>query len=628
MLARIILSRQSNGPVKMGQADWATSKSLYRPSEQREATSGQQDNAEIRMQQLNVKLAAVIGVFAAAVCTVQAQPAREEYPVPAEAVVRDGVPQGSIEGPFEFRSKIFPGTVREYWVYVPAQYSEDKPACTMIVQDGLNRAKGWRLPQILDNMIHTGDIPVQIGIFVQHGIVPAPHENAQPRYNRSYEYDSLGDRYARFLIEELIPEVQKSWNISKDPNDRCLAGASSGGICAFNAAWERPDAFRRVLSTIGTFVGLRGADQFPVMVRKTEPIPLRVFLQDGSNDLDIYGGSWWHANQSMLSALQFSGYDVKHVWGEGGHNGKHGAAIMPEALRWIWRDYPEPVSLVSGEKRRTDLLIEGEDWEVVSSGHRFTEGPAVDSDGNLFFTDIPNNRIHRVDTSGQVTVFAEGTAKTNGLMFGADGWLYGCRTGDAQIVKYSPDGTMEIVVQGIPANDLIVLPDGNGYCTELNAGKVWRFWADGRKKVVGSGIARPNGLMTSPDQTLLTVSATGGRFCYSYQIQPDGDLSYGQTYGWLHVTDQLQSGADGMAVDTEGRMYVTTSVGLQVMDQLGRVHFIFRRPQNAWLSNVTFGGPDRQTLYVTCGDKVYKRRIRATGVNPWETPMKPPKPGL
>jgi gluconolactonase len=170
----------------------------------------------------------------------------ESYPVPPEAVIKAGVPQGKIEGPFSFRSEIYPGTERQYWVYVPAQYSPDKPACVTIVQDGLNRARGWRLPQILDNLIHDGSVPVQLGIFVNHGIVPEPTDNAQPRFNRSFEYDSLGDRYARFLIEELLPEVQKSWTVSDEPNDRCLAGASSGGICAFNAAWERPDAFRRV----------------------------------------------------------------------------------------------------------------------------------------------------------------------------------------------------------------------------------------------------------------------------------------------------------------------------------------------------------------------------------------------
>jgi enterochelin esterase-like enzyme len=248
------------------------------------------------------------------VCSAHAQ--EESWPVPLEAVEQAGVPKGKVEGPFEFKSSIFPGTVRQYWVYVPAAYDASKPPCLMIVQDGLGMASGWKLPTVLDNLIHAGRIPVQLGLFVNHGQVPAATDQAQPRFNRSFEYDGLGDRYARFLIEELLPEVRKTWAFSDNPDDRCIAGASSGAICAFNAAWEQPDAFRRVFGTIGTYVALRGGDQFPGLVRKVENKPLRIFLQDGSRDLDIYAGSWWHANQAMLSALQYAGYDVKHVWGD------------------------------------------------------------------------------------------------------------------------------------------------------------------------------------------------------------------------------------------------------------------------------------------------------------------------
>lgn len=556
-------------------------------------------------------------------------PAQEEsYPTPPEAEVREGVPQGRVEGPFEFRSQIFPGTVREYWVYVPAQYDAAKPPCLMIVQDGLGRAKDWRLPTVLDNLIHAGEVPVQLGIFVNHGLVPAPNENAQPRFNRSFEYDGLGDRYARFLIEELLPEVRKTWTFSDNPDDRCLAGASSGGICAFNAAWERPDAFRRVLSTIGTFVALRGGDAFPGLVRKVENKPLRVFLQDGSSDLDIYAGSWWHANQSMLSALQYAGYDVKHVWGEGGHNGKHGAAIMPDALRWIWRGYPEPLVVGKAKERRTDVLLDGEDWQLVSSGHKFTEGPAVNAAGELFFTDIPNNRIHKVAIDGTVSVFAENSGSANGLMFGDDGLLYACRHADAQIVRYSTDAKMEVVVEGIKGNDLVLLPGGHGYCTEPDNKKVWYFNTKGEKKEVDSGIEFPNGVIVSPDQTLLTVSNSRGRFCLSYHIEPDWSLSAKQEYAWLHVSDSVQSGADGVTVDTEGRTYVTTVLGVQILDQLGRVNFIISKPGPGWLSNCTFGGANRDVLYATCGENVYRRKLRATGVDTSAAPVKPPKPGL
>ncbi len=569
-------------------------------------------------------------LIACVLCDISSAAALQDtWPIPPEASEVADVPKGKVSGPFEFRSQLFPGTVRKYWVYIPAQYDPAKPPALMIVQDGLGMANGWKLPTILDNMIHAGQIPVQLGIFVDHGQVPAPNDQSQPRFNRSFEYDGLGDLYARFLIEELLPEVAGKWKFSENPDDRCIAGASSGGICAFNAAWERPDAFRRVLCTIGTFVSLRGGDQFPALVRKVEPKPLRVFLQDGSNDLDIYAGSWWHANQSMLSALQYAGYDVHHIWGDGGHNAKHGAAVLPDALRWLWRDYPAPLKTGKAKERRVDLMIDGEDWQLVSTGHSFTEGPAVNSDGEVFFTDIPKNLIHKISADGKVSVFAEDTAGTNGLMFGPDGKLYGCRTNDAQIVRYSPDGkSMEVFVEGIKANDLVVLADGSGYCTEPVTKNVWHFSATGEKSKVDSGIEFPNGVITSPDQTLLNVSDTRGRFVYSFHIEPDGKLSSKQKYGWLHVTDDLQSGADGMAVDTAGRIYVTTAMGVQVLDQLGRVNFIFGKPKAAWHSNVVFAGVDRDILVLTCGDSVYRRKIRATGVDPWKSPVAPPKPGL
>ena len=556
-----------------------------------------------------------------------AQP-KESYPPHPDSQKKQGVPEGTIHGPFQWKSQIFPGTVREYAVYVPQQYNPNQKACVMIVQDGLRKAQGWKVPTILDNLIHEGAIPVQIGIFISPGVVPAPHENAQPRFNRSFEYDGLGDRYARFLIEEMIPEVQKDYNLSRDPNDYLIAGSSSGAIAAFTAAWERPDQFRRVFSSVGTFVGLRGGNEYPIMIRKHETKPIRIFLQDGSNDLNIYGGSWWHSNLQMLSALQFSGYDVKHVWGEGGHNGKHSTAILPDAIRWLWRDYPDPIVAGTPPERRTSLLIPDEDWELVSEGHGFTEGPAVNDQGDVFFTDIPNGKIHKVDTEGNVSLFADNSPGVNGLMFGADGNLYACQNGNQRIVRYDARGNEETVVKDAPSNDILILPEF-GYFTDPKNKKLWHFTFDGKKTLVDEGIEFPNGVIASPDQTLLTVSDTRGRFTYSYQIQSDGTLKHKQVYGHLHLPDETgQSGADGMAVDTEGRTYVTTRVGLQVLDQLGRVHFIIRKPQSGWISNVVFGGPNRDILYVTCGDKVYRRKIAATGVDPWKAAIKPPKPRL
>ncbi len=574
-------------------------------------------------------LAGVVCVLAAGQVAFAQKKIEEKYEIHPDSLPQQGVPKGEVKGPFEWKSKIYPGTVRNYWLYIPAQYDPGKPACQMIVQDGWGRARGWKLPTVMDNLIHKKQMPVTIGIFISPGVVPAPNENAVARYNRSFEYDALGDRYARFLLEEILPAVGKEYNLSSDPNDRAIAGSSSGAICAFTAAWERPDAFRRVFSSVGTFVGLRGGNEYPVLIRKTENKPLRIFLQDGSNDLNIYAGSWWNANLSMLSALEYAGYDVNHVWGKGGHNAKQSTAIMPDALRWLWRDYPEPIKPGVPPKRRTDIIIPGEGWKLVSQGHRFTEGPAVNSKGEVFFTDIPNGKIYRIDLNGNVSVFVENSPGVNGLMFGPDGMLYACQNGRSKIVRYDETGKEETVVSDASSNDLVILHDGTGYYTDPKNKKIFRFTANGKKKLVDQGIEFPNGIITSPDQTLLLVSDTRGRFTYSFQIQKNGDLAYKQAYGHVHLTDDKRdSGADGATVDTEGRTYLATRMGLQVFDQLGRCHLILSKPQDAWLSNVVFGGPNLDTLYVTCGDKVYSRKVNAKGVVPSRAPIKPPRPHL
>jgi len=540
-----------------------------------------------------------------------------------------GVPKGEVSGPFEWISEIYPGTVRDYWIYVPAQYDASKPTCFSVIQDGIGRARDWKLPEVFDNLIHKKEIPVMIGVFVNHGQVPPENGDGQPQFNRSFEYDAMGDRYARFLIEEIIPEVKKSYNLSDDPNDRMIGGASSGAIAAFNAAWERPDQFRRVFSAIGTYVGLRGGNEFPVLVRETEPKPIRVYLQDGSNDLNIYAGDWWTANRDMLSSLEWAGYDVNHSWGDGGHSGQHSAAITPDVLRWLWRDYPEPIQAgADGAKRRMDLLIPGEGWELVSEGHEFTGGPIANDRGEVFFTDLRASKIFKVAVDGEVSLFAEDTGNANGLTFAADGRLYACANGKKQIVAYDGFGNSEIVIEDVNGNDCTAT-DVGGYFTDPTNKRVYRVDETGLPQIADQGIEFPNGLVLSPDRTRLWVSDTRGKFVYIFTIAEDGTLKFKQEYGHLHVPyDSTESGADGMTIDTKGRVYVATHMGIQVMDPLGRVNLIIEKPQRAWLSNVTFGGKNLDTLYVTCSDKVFKRKINAKGLLSWRDVVQPPKPGL
>jgi gluconolactonase len=556
--------------------------------------------------------------------------AADDYTPGPDSLPQPGVPKGEISQHIFDQSKIFPGTTRDYWVYVPKQYDPGKPAPVMIFQDGIQ----YSAPIVFDNLIQKQEIPPLIGVFVMHGRVKASSTNTLDRFNRSYEYDGLGDNYARFLLEELLPHIasEQMLNLSADPNDRAIAGASSGAICAFTAAWERPDAFRRVFSSIGTYVGLRGGNSYPTLIRKTEPKPIRIFLQDGSNDLNIYGGNWFIANQDMLSALEFAGYDVNHIWGDGGHNGKHATAIFPEAMRWLWRDYPAPIRANPEAKSRQpvlEILLPGEPWQLLGEGYRFTEGPAANAQGEVFFTDIPANRIYKIDLNGQVTLFKEESGAVNGTMFGPEGKLYACQNGKKRIVAYQAEGQEETVAEDLESNDLAVANNGSIYVTDPPGKRVWLIDSKREKRVVDTGITFPNGVRLSPDQSLLYVTDTRGQFVYSFQVQTDGSLADKQRYFYLHLADgSTQSGADGMTVDTQGRLYVTTELGLQVCDQAGRVNSIISKPQNKWLANVAFGGPNFDTLYVTCSDKVYKRKTKATGVLSFQAPIKPVAPRL
>jgi enterochelin esterase family protein len=262
----------------------------------------------------------------------------EVYTTPPEAKEQRGVPKGKLIQMPKWESRIFPETTRDWWVYVPAQYKPDQPACVMVWQDGQN-AKNY-VPVIFDNLIANGDLPVTIAICI------APGARSDGRPNRSFEYDTLSDQYARFLLEEILPEVEKSYKLRKDAASRAIAGISSGGICAFTVAWERPHEFSKVLSWVGSFTNIAsgpslraGGHNYPAMIRKTPKKPIRVFLQDGENDLDNIHGSWPLANLQMAKSLSFMGYDYKLEWGHGFHSDRHGRAILPDSLRWLWRDY-------------------------------------------------------------------------------------------------------------------------------------------------------------------------------------------------------------------------------------------------------------------------------------------------
>ena len=290
------------------------------------------------------------------------------YTLGADSSAQPGVPKGQLLGPHLFKSRILAGTARRYWVYVPAQYSPERPANVLVFQDGqraTNPTGSLQIPQVLENLIHRKDIPVTIGIFITPGhrgdAYPDDLGTGNPN-NRAAEYDALDDAYARFVVEEMLPEIGKSYRLTSDPAGRAIGGTSSGAICAFTVAWHHPEQFRNVISFIGSYtsIGYRpardgqplvpGGDLYPTLIRKNPIKPLKVFLQDGVNDLDNLHGNWFLANQQMLAAFGFANaaadtqktpgprYEVRHAWGEGGHADVHGGSILPDVLRWIWSD--------------------------------------------------------------------------------------------------------------------------------------------------------------------------------------------------------------------------------------------------------------------------------------------------
>ena len=535
------------------------------------------------------------------------------------------------------QSKIFPGTTREVSIYIPAQYDASKPACVYVNQDGIQ----YKAPEVFDELIHKNEMPMTIGVFVTPGVLKSTSDQALPRFNRSFEYDGLGDGYARFLLEELLPDIEKKTatdgrpiKLSKNGNDRAIGGASSGAICAFTVAWERPDAFQRVFSAIGTYVGLRGGHHYSTLIRKYEPKPIRIFLEDGSNDQNIYGGDWWMANQAMERSLVFAGYEVTHNWGEGGHNGDHATVLFPDAMRWLWKDWPAKVQAGFGSPQLQEILIPGEDWKLVEQGFQSTEGPAVNQKGQVFFNDVGISKTFRVTIDGTAKEFIGNTQRGDGQAFGPDGRLYVNAGATDQVLAWDSSGSRSsVIASGFRGNDLVVSHDGSIYVTQpgwngVDPSKIWYISPKGDKKIVDTGLRFSNGLCLSPDHTLLYIADSRTHWVYSYQIQSVGSLAHKQKYFHLHSPDTADdSGADGIRCDRDGRVWVATRIGLQVCDQAGRVNCIIPTP-NGKVSNLTFGGEKFDTLFCTCVDRVYSRKVKVRGSNGWEAPTKPANPRL
>jgi gluconolactonase len=604
-----------------------------------------------------------------------------DYSLGSDSQPQSGVPKGSLTQHTLVPGRLFPGTPHNYQLYVPAQHDPSRPIPFTIFLDGSGYAgNNVRVPVVLDNLIARREVPPMAAIFIDPGVLPARSDQAQNRYERIFEYDSLTPRFASFLVEELIPDVSKSCNLSTDPNDRGIAGISTGGVGAFVAAWNRPDQFRRVITWVGSFGNFRGADRLPGLIRRTEPRPIRVFMQTGRQDLVNYAGSWYLENPRMAAALEFAGNDVRIELGEDGHSNRHGASVLPETLRWLWRDYPKPIETgeapqgggrgifsqlvprrevvppppnpapaagARGQQGRGapgaaqgtgprgavyGLIYRDRLWEQVGDGYRSAASPAVNKDGDVFFTDPAANRIYRSDAERRVTVFKENTSGAGALRFGADGRLYVTQPSRRRLVSYGPGGDEKVVAEKIDASDLAITRAGGIYFVDSRQKTVGYVDPSGRPRTVyqDGEIMKPAALTLTPDQAMLLVGDGMDRYQWSFQIGADGALTNGEPFQRVEMPEEgLFSGVAGLAVDTLGYMWATSAMGIQVCEQPGRCTNILNKPRfdSAPIESIAFGGPDRTWLYVTQGGRLFRRQTKRTGAVAWE-PIKPPQPGL
>jgi enterochelin esterase-like enzyme/sugar lactone lactonase YvrE len=535
------------------------------------------------------------------------------------AIKPEEIKPGTIKQ-FVFRqSKVFPGTVRDVTLFIPAQYDANKPACVYVKTDGYNP----REKALLERMIATKEIPVTVGVFVKPGTLPAPRRGSADRRNRCFEYDGINDNNVRFLDEELLPFIasEHRLNLGTDGNDRCISGGSSGGIAAFTAAWNRPEAFSRVYAASGSWVAFRGGHEFPTMLRKFEARPLRAFLTTATHDMENAAGDWFLLDQEMDKALKFSGYDYQFRIIEGRHVQGY-AEHWQEAMAFLWKGWPERLKAGPSAPRAQEILLPGEDWELVAQGFKSTRGPACNEAGEVFFADTSDNKIHRIGLDGKVSVFIEDASQAHAAAVGVEGSLFTISEKSGKLMRYDKAGKGSIVLDGIVGHSILARPDGCLYVTTNGdrssaPGSVWLI-KDGQKKQVAAGIKFATGMAYRPDQWLLSVAEGHSKWVYSYQIADDGTLTNKERFFPLHVADwDDDAGAECVCYSIEGRQFIATRSGIQISADDGPTQVILTVPGRTRVTGVALGGKDRDTLYAFCGSKIWKRKVQHHAMGAW-----------
>ena len=491
-------------------------------------------------------------------------------------------------------SHIYPGTERQILVYVPQQYTGDKPACLLVCMDGIL----YDATTVMDNLITSGEMPVMIGVFVNPGVVyDAVGEVV--RYNRCKEFDATDDLFAQFLEKEVLAKVEgmqtesgKTIRLSNDANDRAITGASSGGIAAFTAAWNRPDLFSRVYTTVGTFVAMRGGHEYPAIIRKTEPKPLRIYMQDGWYDVwNPIFGEWFEYNVLMESALNFAGYEAFHKWDRGNHSIKYGTLAFPDAMRWLWKGYPARVQKGwSNNGMLQDILQQGEDWqELVLPVAIDSQNIFATADSSIVFASRAG--IFKVSPAGACVRIGE--LKTGERLLGEDLTARGT-------TLYHRGAKVADGLYGLEAAQ--VLSDGK-YLALCNAkakskDNVW---------VVSAG---SHALAVAPDERFCVTGEQHTHHLLSTIISQQGEMLYSEPFYYLHdLSNGSQQQAGNMAFDTKGNLYVATAMGVQVADHNGRVRAILSLPAGG-VQSLAFSG---NYLYVVCGNRLFVRKMNAWG---------------
>jgi enterochelin esterase-like enzyme/sugar lactone lactonase YvrE len=554
------------------------------------------------------------------VAAVAAENRTNTYEPPA--IAPSEIKEGAIKQ-FRFAtSKVFPGTVRDVTVFVPAQYGGSKAACVYVKTDGYSANE----KKLLEGMIATKEMPLTVGVFVRPGDLPAPMQGTMGRRNRCFEYDAVDNNNVRFLSEELLPFIASEYrlNLSTNGNDRCISGGSSGGIAAFTAAWNRPEAFSRVYAASGSWVAFRGGHEFPTMIRKFEAKPIRAFLTTATHDMENCAGDWFLLDQEMDKALKFSGYDYRFRTIEG----RHVAGYLEnwrEGMAYLWQGWPERVQAGPGAPRVRDILIPGEDWQLVAEGFKSTRGPACNSNGEVFFADTSNNKIHRIDLNGKVTAFVEDAGQAHCIAIGADNTLFTISERSGKLMRYDAAGQGSTVMDGILGHSLIALPGGALYVTSNgekpnDPGTVW-FIKDGKRTLVDSGVKFATGMAIRPDQWLLSVAEGHSKWVYSYQMNADGTLVNKERFFHLYVADwEDDAGSESLCYSLEGRQFIATRSGVQISADDGPTQVILPVPDRTRVTGVCLGGLEKDTLFAFCGNKIWKRKVRhhAMGAfSPW-----------